>query len=427
MELTPVKGMRDFLPAEMAIRNWLFSHFHAAARLFHFLEYDTCVVESEELFVRKEGEEITDQLYGFTDKGNRRLALRPEITPSLARLIRSEEGRLSPPVRWYTVGQCFRYERMQRGRKREHYQWNMDIIGEASLFAEVEVIAAVVEFFRRVGLSEKDVVIRYNNRQLLAQHLDKCGIPRDRHGEVSVVLDKLEKIGPAAVRDLLSETGLSGDTIDTALEFTAARTLEEVRRLVPDSSVARADVEELGRLARVYGIEGFLEFSPSLVRGLSYYTGTVFEGFERTGTGRAIFGGGRYDRLIETYGGTPTPMVGFGFGDVVILNILQEKNLVPQTLGGPDALVIAYSEAEVTHSIQTAQELRNAGVSAELDLTFKRLGKSLARADTMGFTHAIIVAPDELQNNQVTVKDLNRGSDHRVDLGNVAAAISKAL
>lgn len=505
MQLTPVKGMRDFLPEDMAVRSWLFDKFRAAARRFNFAEYDACVVESEELFIRKEGDEITEQLYSFTDKGGRRITLRPEVTPTLARLIRSQEGSRRMPLRWFTVGQCFRYEKMQKGRKREHYQWNMDIVGDDSLYAELELLAAAVSFFQSVGLSQDDVVIRYNNRGLLAGFLSASGIPQETHGQVSVILDKLAKIGAEKVSALLSEIGVPEPAVEALLDFAGAETIDDVRAILEDLGEGRAvsggtaappenaggaaaetaepenasaaptfapaaaaatpgdaadepvapggvyaagptgdadpavdgtgaasgagiaqalrEIEQVRELATQYGIEGYLEFSPALVRGLSYYTGTVFEGFERGASGRSIFGGGRYHHLIETYGGRPTPMVGFGFGDVVIHDVLKDRGFLPSGAEGVCALVIAFSESQARAAVRVAQGLQSADLAAELDLSYRRLKKTLARADKLGFSHVIIVAPTELEDGQVTMKDLRSGGEVLVATGDVALEV----
>ena len=424
MTQASVKGMRDYYPDELAIRNWLFDRFRSAAIRYGFEEYDPCIVEHEELFIRKEGDEITAQLYSFTDKGNRRIALRPEITPSLARMVLAKQGSLALPLRWFTIGQCFRYEKMQKGRKREHYQWNMDIIGEESLVAELELLSAAVDMLRGVGLSEKDIVIRFGNRKLLSRFLQLSGVPAERFGEVSVILDKLAKIGASSVAALLDEIGIEREVVSRTIEYAHATNMDEITRLIGELPAAAGEIEQFTRLAEAYGIGGFLEFTPSLVRGLSYYTGTVFEGFERSGGGRSIFGGGRYDRLLETYGGTSAPMAGLGFGDVVILDLLASRGLLPA--GGNDygVLVVAFSESEIPGAVAAARQIRGAQIPTEIDVSFRRLKKTFARADRLGFRYVVVVAPDELRSGELSVKDMRTGTEVRVATGEVVRAVS---
>ena len=423
MELQPVKGMRDFAPPDMGRRLWLFARFRETARRFNFQEYEPALLEHEELYVRKEGDEITEQLYGFQDKGGRRVALRPELTPSLVRMIASRRGELAFPLRWFTIGQCFRYEKMQRGRKREHVQWNMDIVGEPGIGAELELLATLADFFRSVGLAEKDVSIRFNNRGILSEVLTRAGLPEERFAEVSVVIDKREKIGDAAVADTLAQKGIASEVTDRILAFMNAASLEECEGALGYTPAAAGEVRELQARAAAYGIEGFLKYSPALVRGLSYYTGTVFEAFDASGQGRAICGGGRYDRLMETFGGPPTPMVGFGFGDVVISLMLEERGLFPSHDNEVAALVAAFSAEESSAATIAARTLREAGVRTELDVSFQKLKKVFARASRQGFSHVVIAGPDEVREGMLAVKDLRAGVEEKVPAGELVRVV----
>jgi histidyl-tRNA synthetase len=353
----PVKGMRDFFPDEMAKRSWLFDHFRESARRFNFSEYDSCIVESEDLYTRKTGDEIGEQMYNFQDKKGRKLALRPELTPSLARMIISRQNELTYPIRWFSIAQCFRYEKMQKGRKREHFQWNVDIVGDPSTSVEVELLALLVDFFVSVGLTEKDVTIRFSNRQILFELLLRLGCSQDQLPALCIIIDKLDKIGSEAMLSMLTQEGISPAIAEKVLSFVQSRNMEEIAVSAGYLPSAAADVEALTSAASSYGIAPFLRFTPSLVRGLSYYTGTVFEAFEATGEGRALCGGGRYDQLIELYGGRKTPMIGFGLGDVGIGLLLSEKNLIP-TQDDCRILVGAFSPQQVSAATRIVRELR---------------------------------------------------------------------
>ena len=414
MEMQSVKGMRDFYPDQMRRREWLFARFREAARRFNFVEYDACVLEHEELYIRKAGDEITEQLYSFQDKGGRRVALRPEITPSLPRMILARRHELGLPLRWFTVGQCFRYERAQRGRKREHFQWNADIVGRTGIAGELELLALLVDFFESVGLTERDVTIRFNNRKLLTEVLTRGGVPEARFAEVSVIIDKLDKIGSEKVSGMLIERGIDSSTAERIMSFINASGLEDLEAVLGYVPLAVSDVHDLLEGCMAYGIDRYLKFSPALVRGLSYYTGMVFEAFEISGESRSICGGGRYDRLFETSGGPPTPMVGFGLGDVVVSLILEEKGLFPASSGETKVLAACFSEAESIPAIRAARLLRKANIQTELDVSGSKLKKLFARAAREGFSHVVLAAPQEVKEGRVSVKDLGTGAQDAV-------------
>ena len=423
IDTQPVKGMRDFYPEELGRRSWLFAKFREAAGRFNFDEYDTCLLENEQLYTRKAGDEITNQLYCFEDKGGRRLALRPELTPSLARMIVARQGELAYPLRWFSIAQCFRYEKMQKGRKREHFQWNMDVIGDPTTNAELELLASLTDFFSSVGLTSQDVTVRFSNRKILHELLVKLGIAEERVPALCVIIDKLDKIGSAGVSSMMIEAGVDSSVARKLLSFTEATDLEGVERATGYLPSAAFDVQTLLDGAASYGIAPFLRFSPNLVRGLSYYTGTVFEAFETTGKGRAICGGGRYDHLIELFGGHPTPMVGFGFGDVVISLLLSEKGLAPVGSRGAKVLVAAFSQGERLPATRVAQELRRMNIRTELDLSFAKMKRLLSRADRQGFDYVAVAAPEELAVDKILVKDLIKQSDDRIPMQDIARVL----
>lgn len=334
----PVTGSRDFYPDEMRVRNWLFGSFRDVAKSFAFQEYDAPVLEHEELYKRKAGEEIVDQMYNFEDKAGFKVTLRPEMTPTLARMIlgrtnESGDTKMILPCKWFSIPQCWRFETTQRGRKREHYQWNMDIVGVSSITAEVELLAAITTFFKNLGITATDVGIKVNSRKVMGGIMKAKGVTDEQFAAVCVIIDKLDKIGPdAVIEELTSKTSLDVATSKSILETMSAKSIVDLEKQCSGlmlGAEAQASIDELKSLftmAESYGYADYLIFDASVVRGLAYYTGVVFECFDRSGELRAICGGGRYDRLLTLYGSpTEIPCVGFGFGDCVIMELLEMK------------------------------------------------------------------------------------------------------
>ncbi len=410
MKLAPPKGTRDFFPADMRLRTWLFGHFREVARQFGFEEYDAPVLETEALYVRKAGEEITGQLYNFEDKGGRRLALRPEMTPTLARMVLAKGGALRLPLKWFSIPQCWRYERMTRGRKREHYQWNMDVFGVPGVTAEVELLAAVVTFLQRLGLTSADVGIKVSSRKVLQGVLvDRLGVPADKFAPVCVLVDKLEKMPREAIEEDLGNLGLDGSLIDSIIETLSIRDLDGLTAALGADHEAVVELRTIFELAGAYGFADWLVLDASVVRGLAYYTGTVFEAFDRGATLRAICGGGRYDRLLSTFGGKDIPAAGFGFGDVVIVELLKDKGLIPELTSTCDDVVFAFDEALRPAAQQVAAKLRAAGRSVDLVLEKKKMKWAYSHADARGAARLVLVAPSEWEQGLVRVKDLATG------------------
>ena len=406
MDLLPPKGTRDFLPEDMRLRTWLFGHFRAVAASFGFEEVDSPVLESEALFTRKAGEEIVGQLYNFEDKGGRRVALRPELTPSLARMVLGRGKALPLPAKWFAVGQCWRYERMTRGRRREHYQWNMDVVGVEGVEAEAELLAAIVAFLRRVGLTEADVGIRVSSRKVLAAVAAAHGVPPAAFPPLCVVVDKAAKLPPGQLLAELGALGLDPEAAKGILASLAHKDLDGLEAsLGPVGAEALADLRRLFSLAEAYGIAGFLAFDASVVRGLAYYTGTVFEGFDRRGELRALCGGGRYDSLLGTLGGEDAPCCGFGFGDAVIVELLKDKGLLPALPPRVDDLVFAMDEAQRGAACALASRLRGKGRSVDLVLDRgKKLKWVFRRAEQAGATRLVLLGADEAARGAAKVK-----------------------
>ena len=416
MKLAPPRGTRDFFPDDMRLRTWLFDHWRAVSEEFGFEAYDAPVVEHEAIYIRKAGEEITGQLYNFEDKSGRRLALRPEMTPSLARMILQKGGAIHLPAKWYSIPQCWRYERTTRGRKREHYQWNVDIFGVAGITAEAELLAIITRFFQRVGLGAEDVGIKISSRKVLQSVLEELGVTGEQFAPVCVLVDKLEKLPREELEEEFAALGLAASTVDRIIETLSINELDALAGVLGEDHEAVVELRTLWSLAAAYGYEDWLQLDASVVRGLAYYTGTVFEAFDRGATLRAICGGGRYDRLLSTFGGKDQPACGFGFGDVVILELLKDKGVLPELPRGIDDVVFAWRESLRPAAVQVARQLREAGRKVDLILEKKKVKAAFKHADRLGARRMIMVAPDEWERGEVTVKDLAAGTQETVAL-----------
>jgi len=412
----------------MRLRNWLFGHWKDVAREYGFEEYDAPVLESEALYIRKAGEEVTQQLYSFEDKGKRRVALRPEMTPSLARMVMAKGKGLTLPVKWSSIPQCWRYERMTRGRRREHYQWNMDVWGVSGVEAEAELLSAVVSFFERVGVTSTDVGIKVNSRAVLSEVLLSMGVAEDKHAATCVLVDKLEKVDIEAIRGDMAELGLTDEIIEKLLKTLQIRDLEELIATLGSDSQSLKDLQQLFSYAEAYGFKEWLVFDASVVRGLAYYTGVVFEAFDRSAQLRAICGGGRYDKLLESFGGEALPACGFGFGDAVIVELLKDKNLLPDfSSGSVDAVVFPFSPDQHRAAATVASALRKEGVATDLVLENKKTKWLFKHADRIGARCTILIGDKEVENGTVQVKDLAKGEQAEVKMEDVGAHMTKLL
>ena len=399
------RGMRDFYPADMAWRNRVFGAFRAAADAAGFEPYDACVVESYELLARKAGEEVGEQIYHFNDKSDRHLALRAEMTPTLARMVAQRQKELSFPIKWTTIAQCFRYERMTKGRKREHYQWNIDIVGEESVLAEAEVIGAAVDALRRMGLSDGDFRVRVSSRRFLGELLAKSGIAPERHAQVFLALDKRGKMPDSEIAAMLRDGGLS--EAETAAAFAVMDT--------KDCSGC-PELVELFRLAEVAGFADVLAFDISVIRGLSYYTGIVFECFDTAGEFRAIFGGGRYDNLLTAIGGEPATAVGLGFGDVVVTELLKAR-LGADAAAEPRGVAVGYMFPEQREAaLALAARLRREGESVNLSLRSQKPKKFFSHAADRRAAKAVFLGPDDVERGVARMKDMTTREETEVCL-----------
>ena len=414
-----VRGTRDFYPEDMRLRNWLFDNFTNASLLHGFEEYDAPVLEYEELYTRKQGEEITQQLYSFQDKGNRKVALRPEMTPSLARMVMARAGGLPMPIKWFSIPQCWRYERTQRGRGREHYQWNVDIWGTTEISADAELISVLVTFFEGIGLTAKDIVIRVSSRKVLEEVLGSLGLEGDIFAQTCIIVDKMDKLSSDVIEDQLSDLGHDSKVVTTIQTVLGIKDMNSLKEALKDESVAVSELNLLFDAIDSYGISEWVEFDASIVRGLAYYTGAVFEAHDRTGEFRAICGGGRYDKLLSTLGGKDLPATGFGFGDMVIMELLAEKGLIPELVSDIDDIVIPLNSDLRNAAVMVAASLRNSGRTVDLVLEDKKMKWAFKHAERIGAARLVLLAPDEWSRKMVKIKDLDTGEESEISLSDI--------
>jgi histidyl-tRNA synthetase len=408
------RGMRDFYPEDMRLRNLIFDAWRAAAAGAGFEQYDACVVESLELLERKAGEEVTQQIYHFEDKSGRKLALRPEMTPTLARMVCARQGALQFPLKWFAVAQCFRYERMTKGRKREHYQLNLDIIAEESAAAEAEVLAAAVSALRKMGVPDEAYRVRVSSRALLSELLAALGVPRESHGGVFIALDKKGKIPREEIEALMRAEGLDDRACAAAFDLTDIASLDDAAKIAGAGSPAVARLRELFALAEDCGIGGQLAFDISVIRGLSYYTGIVFEAFDTKGEFRAIFGGGRYDGLLESIGGKPASAVGLGFGDVVVGELLKSLGLGGG--GACDLTAVGYMTTNERQSAtRLASRLRAEGCAVSLSLRPEKPKQFFAAASRCA-ARAVYIGPGERESGKAKIKNLATREEREIAL-----------
>ncbi len=410
------RGMRDFYPEDWRAREALFAIWRATAERYGFEGWDAPVVETMELLERKAGEEISEQIYSFVDKSDRRLALRPELTPSLARMIIARQGALVFPLKWSAIGQCFRYERMTRGRKREHYQWNLDIVGEESVIAEAEVIGAAVVALHAMGLNETHFKVRVGSRAVLAELFAGSGIAAEHFMACCLALDKRGKIDDGEVAQLLAGEGLDTPNVDRVFELLAIHSLDQVAERLGEDSPAIRQLRDLYAAAETLGFGKFLQFDLGVIRGLGYYTGIVFEAFDTAGKFRAIFGGGRYDSLLAALGGEKMPCVGLGFGDVVVQELLADLGIVPGGGRKVDCAVGYMNDDCRALAIRAAAKLRAGGKSCDLALSPEKPKKFFGRADKIGALRAIYIGPSEAESGTFNIKTMAGGATETTNI-----------
>lgn len=416
-----VKGTRDFYPADKALHTWLYNAIREVSESFGYQEFDGPFLESIELYAAKSGEELVkEQAFVFPDKNQNLITLRPELTPSLVRMIAQKQRQLHYPLRWWSFGPFWRYESPQKGRGREFFQWNADLIGIDSPEADAEMAALMAGLFQKVGLKPNQVKVYINNRRLMETELLNLGIPKEIQGNVFKLIDRRDKMDDQDWMSYALKNGLK------QAQFDGVKDLLENQDLWKKSSELTSFLAAVEAL----GVSDYVEFAPRIIRGLDYYTGTVFEAQAvSSDIRRSIAGGGRYDNLLADVGGEPLPGVGFAMGDMVIQVILAELDLLPKDQDQTPAqvMVTVFDEDSLLASYQLSAELRKAGLGVYTYPTADKLTKQFRHAERIGSGLAVILGPDEIKNGQIAVKILSSREQITISRMDAAQAILDLL
>ncbi len=428
MKIQPVKGTRDFYPKDMAVRNWLIDGWKRVSVRNGFEEYDGPIFEYLKMFQIKSGDEIAEQLFSFEDRGGRELALRPEITPTLARMVNQQINSLPRPIKWFSVPRLFRAERPQKGRLREFFQWNIDIIGVDDVLADAETIFCALDYLKEIGLTPDDIVVKISSRKMLAELLKSIGIEENQLDALYTVLDKRSKLPDDTFEEMLAEKLPDKDKRNKILELMSVKSIEQIKESFKLSKAAvrlrspQAEemVDELSRLFELLGAMGvnnYCVFDIGIVRGLAYYTGIVYEIYDKASELRAIGGGGRYDNLLKLFGGPDIPATGFGIGDCVLGILLEEKGLLQKQLSmsGPEYFVAFTDEPYLQKAIEITARLRLAKFAANFSYKPIGLSKQLKQASEQKVKKCIIIG-SEIEKNQLVIKDMATGKQELVKI-----------
>jgi histidyl-tRNA synthetase len=421
MKIPPVKGTRDFYPPEMAIRNFIADGWKRVSIRNGFEEYDGPIFEYLQMYQIKSGDEIAEQLFTLQDRGGRDLAIRPEITPTLARMVNQQINSLRRPVKWFSVPRLCRAERPQKGRLREFFQWNIDIIGVDDVVADAEVIFCSLDYLQEVGLTAKDIVVKISSRRMLAAILEKIGIGEAELDKLYSLLDKRSKLPNETFEQMLAETVEDADKRKKIQNLMAVESIEQISRIVEPDENARAAIAEMQRLFEfldVMGVGDFCRFDIGIVRGLAYYTGVVYEIYDRVGELRAIGGGGRYDNLLKQFGGPAIAATGCGMGDCVLQILLEERGLLQKQLVSRQLdYYVAFTDEKLFNNVlEITARLRRAGKSADFSYKYSSLSKQLKEASADGAKKCIIVGGELVLNNKLVIKDMATGQQETVDV-----------
>ena len=419
MKIPPVKGTRDFYPPDMVRRNWLTDGWKKISLRNGFEEYDGPIFEYLKMFQVKSGDEIAEQLFSLTDRGGRELAIRPEITPTLARMVNQQINSLPKPIKWFSVPRLCRAERPQKGRLREFFQWNIDIIGSDDLLADAEVIFCTIDYLQNIGLTPKDIVVKISSRKMLAAVLQTIGVEKKELDPLYALLDKQSKLPQDTFEKLLAEKVADKTQYKKILELMTVKSIEQIKTLTEQNKTAKESVDELERvfeLLNVMGVADFCSFDISIIRGLAYYTGTVFEIYDKASQLRAIGGGGRYDNLLKDFGGPAISAVGMGMGDCVLAILLEEKGILPEQLPQPKSdYFIAYANQKyLQKAVEITAKLRLAGFITNFNYKFSNIGKQLKQASNQNAAKCVIVG-DEFEKNELVVKNMSTGEQKLID------------
>ncbi|MHC5083413.1 MAG: histidine--tRNA ligase [Planctomycetota bacterium] len=420
MKIQPVKGTRDFYPPQMAVRNFIVDGWKDASVRNGFVEYDGPIFEYLQMYQVKSGDEIVEQLFNFTDRGNRHLAIRPEITPTLARMVNQQINALPRPIKWFSVPRLCRAERPQKGRLREFFQWNIDIIGIEDVLADAEVVYCSIDYLRAAGLTSADVVAKISSRRLLAALLKNIGIAEDKLETLYPILDKKAKIPVEAFVEMLQKEIDDGEAIQTILKLMEVHSVDEIPDIVDLNEEAQASLDELRRvfdLLEQMGVADFCRFDMSIVRGLAYYTGMVFEVHDVEGDLRAICGGGRYDNLLSDFGGPKVTATGMGMGDCVLEILLREKGLLTDESAPVqklDYFVACLDKDLFDEAVKLIAKTRQKGYSSNFSYKTGALKKQMKLADSMNAAKCIILGGEFKDEGELVIKDMQTGEQELV-------------
>ncbi len=422
-------GFREFYPDDLARRKHLFDLWRRTAHTFGFAEYDAPVLEPLELYKAKSGDEIEAQLFSFTDKGGREVALRPEMTPTVCRLVGAKASALKRPIKWFSIAEFYRYERMQKGRGRCFFQFNADIFGEPGPEAEIELIAMLVQCLAAFGLTEQDFYVRLSDRNLWFYFLEALGLDEPRIRAVLGAVDRYEKYGDEAFKGYAEQFGPLDEGVKArVLSFLQIKTLaaleSAVAALGSDKIAARiADWKKLLGGLEAMGLGRFIAVDLGVVRGLAYYTGFVFEAFDRKGELRALAGGGRYDDLVAKLGGPALPAVGFAIGDMTFALLLEQRGLMPTFVQAPDVYCVIGGEAARLAAFADVHALRASGRRVDYPMKEVAFGKQFKLAADSGAKLALIYGDDEVAKGTVKIRDMKDRSEHEVPRAHVQAVV----
>ena len=423
MAFQNVKGMRDFYPPDMRKLNWIIDAWRRVSLRSGFEEYESPVMEYLDLLTAKSGPEIAEQLFNLTDRGGRQLAIRPEMTPSLARMVNAKINALPRPIKWFSISRFCRAENPQKGRGREFYQWNVDVIGEDSELADAECVCLAVEALRQLGLGPGDVVVRYSSRTLLSELMRSLAVPAESVGKAMGAMDKREKLAPDEFEKMLAEAVADQDARQGIVKFLDAGSdgrdidgsLRQAGLAVTEGmAAALTRLEEFRKALKFFGVEDFCRYDTNIVRGLAYYTGIVYEIFDRSQSLRAVAGGGRYDNLLEALGGPKVSATGLGMGDLVLGILLEDKGMVPESLKAAslDYFVIDGEGSSLDEVVRVVSALRSKGRAADFSYKRQATGKQLQQANRRGAREAIILAAGGM----AAVKDLRSGTQRQISV-----------
>jgi histidyl-tRNA synthetase len=407
--------MRDYFPEIYSRLNHIFNAWRDTALSYGFEEFDGPVIESLELYKIKSGEEIVNQLYNFTDKGGRDLALRPELTPTLARMVAKIQNQVSKPIKWFSIPRCMRYEKPQKGRLREFFQFNVDVIGEEDTIADFEIIAVAIDSLRRLGLTDEDFVVKINNRDFVAEYFNSAGIHEDETGALYKIIDGARKAGEEYTLQVLDKTGLTPEQNKNIHTYLSLHGIEDLKNM-EYSNRGKEAIITLFSLFEAADVRSFCEFDPTIVRGLDYYTGIVFEIFDRSEKMRAICGGGRYNNLLREFSGVDIPACGFGMGDVVLGEILSAKSLFPEMGKKIDYYLVRLSNNELNIMLKIARSLRDRGLRVEYPYKFTPVKKQMSKASRVAAKKALILGTEEIAAGKVVEKDLSTGEETEIEI-----------